>query len=132
MSGSSLAQTVNPGLKLAWAGPEDGLTLGVEVTYFDKNGFFYGFVGGYDYCVGKARHKIRVGPYGGVNIERTAPGIDLTGVLILERGKFDLGASLTAFFGVLVIPHYTYTVRLNDQPINEVGVFIKFNTTVPR
>ena len=115
---------VNPGVKAGYTfGDRGGFTIGLEVsvTAYWSSTKILGAALDYDYCTGAERHRFHIGAEGSVSFV----GLQAGPTWVREKGRDDLGLTITPYFGIVAYPYYSLTLLRNAPPLHETGIFAK-------
>jgi len=113
---------INPGIKLGYTfGENGGFTAGVEISYTWVNeNLSFGIVTSADVC--KKLLKFHLG----TEASTRGIGVCVGPSLTKNNDTTDYGLTFTTFFGLVVIPYYSYTFRFIKDDVHELGSFLKF------
>lgn len=115
---------VNPGVKAGYTfGDRGGFTLGLEVsvTAYWSSTKILGAALDYDYTPAADRHAFHIGAEGSVDFI----GLEVGPTWIREKGRDDVGVTITPYLGIVAYPYYSLTLLRDSSPLHQAGIYAK-------
>ena len=119
------------GLKIGYSfGNNGGLTMGIEGSYFHlaDDGRSVGAVISVDGW--KEYRRLHLGIESNFKTKAEdvmeLAGFEIGPTILMRDGEYDIGIGATPYFGVFIIPYYTFTFYDENFHTHEAGTYLKF------